>query len=60
MNYLKKNNAIFASCKQSEVGCCRIYVVERDGEYLTCTEDELYEEHDQDQVIGSAFNGSWE
>ena len=54
------NNVTFSACKQSEKGCCRIYVVERDGEYLTCTEDELYAEHDQDQVIGSAFNGSWE
>jgi hypothetical protein len=54
------NNATFSACKQSEVGCCRIYVVERDGEHLTCTERQLYNEHDQDQVIGSAFNGKWE
>lgn len=54
------NNATFSACKQSEVGCCRIYVVERDGEHLTCTEQQLYNEHDQDQVIGSAFNGKWE
>lgn len=54
------NNVTFSACKQSEKGCCRIYVVECDGEYLTCTEEQLYEEHDQDQVIGSAFNGSWE
>ena len=54
------NNVTFSACKQSEKGCCRIYVVERDGEYLTCTEDELYAEHDQDQVIGSAYNGCWE
>ena len=54
------NNATFNACKQSEIGCCRIYVIERDGEYLTCAEGELYDEHDQDQVIGSAFMGKWE
>lgn len=54
------NNAIFAACKQSVKGCCRIYVVEHDGTYSLCTEDELYDKHDQDQVIGSAYNGTWE
>ena len=54
------NNATFAACKQSEKGCCRIYVIECDGQYIVCTEDELFDEYDQDQVIGCAFNGRWE
>jgi anti-sigma regulatory factor (Ser/Thr protein kinase) len=54
------NNAIHKACKQSEKGCCRIYVIERDGQYIVCTEDELFDEYDHDQVIGCAFNGRWE
>ena len=36
------------------------YVVERDGEYYVCDENELFDKYDQDQVIGAAFNGRWE
>jgi len=54
------NSAIHDACKQSGKGCSMRYVVERNGEYIVCTEDELFDEYDQDQVIGCAFNGRWE
>lgn len=60
MKSKSQNNAIFAACKQSQKNCCRVYVVERDEVYLLCTEDELFEDYDQDQVIGSAYMGTWE
>jgi len=53
------NNAIFVACKQSQ-DYNRRYVVEHDGEYIVCTEDELFEEYDQFQVVGSAYDGRWE
>jgi len=57
---MKINQAIHDACKQSEKGCDMRYVVERDGEYYVCDENELFDEYDQDQVIGAAFNGRWE